>query len=175
LVEDDCQENAGCFADEEATIDPSTDEILTLCHCFLGFVLDNSTADFPKTGTCINLRTAECDKSSEVNCYEDEDFWGVCPYCRAFKHHEDHGGELDLGSYVEGEGVFDSDPMVFEGGSDANCNGVQRTSEAYWYCWYYAFDDIVSLDHVYTLWLEDPLCHYLAYIYTPLACDWALP
>ena len=32
--------------------------------------------------------------------------------------------------------------------------------------------DLVSR---YTLWLEDPLCHYVAYIYTPLACDWALP
>jgi len=64
--------------------------------------------------------------------------------------------------------------MIFEGGSDANCN-VERDSEAYWYCWYDAYDDIVSLDHVYTLWLEDPLCHYIAYIYTPLACAWALP
>jgi hypothetical protein len=25
-----------------------------------------------------------------------------------------------------------------------------------------------------TLWTEDPLCHYTAYIYTPLACDFAL-
>jgi hypothetical protein len=38
------------------------------------------------------------------------------------------------------------DPMVFEGGDDANCN-VDRTSEAYWYCWYDARDDIVHLDY----------------------------
>jgi len=158
-------------------IDPLNPIIHTICHCFLGFVVDNSTAVFPQTGTCINLRTAECDDSSEVNCYEDEDLWGVCPYCRAFKHHVDHGGELDLGHYVSGEGDFlQGDPMIFEGGDDTNCNGVQRDSEAYWYCWYDAYpDDIVHLDHIYTLWLEDPLCHYIAYIYTPLACPWALP
>merc|ERR1712013_447553 len=122
--DDDCQDNAGCFADE-VNIDPLDPVIHTICHCFLGFVVDNSTADFPKTGTCNNLRTAECDDSSEVNCYEDEDLWGVCPYCRAFKHHVDHGGELDLGHYVGGEGGFlEGDPMIFEGGDDTNCNGV---------------------------------------------------
>jgi len=148
---------------------------VTICHCFIGFVLDNSTAEYPKTGTCINLRTATCDSSSEINCFEDTDLWGVCPYCRAFKHHEDHGGELNLGEYVSGEGDFiNGDPMVFEGGDDANCN-VDRTSEAYWYCWYDARDDIVHLDYYELLWLEDPLCHYIAYIYTPLACPWALP
>jgi len=65
--------------------------------------------------------------------------------------------------------------MVFEGGSDENCDGVERSSEAFWYCWYDARDDIVDLDKVETLWIEDPLCHYIAYIYTPLACPWALP
>jgi hypothetical protein len=68
-------------------------------------------------------------------------------FIKAFKHHEDHGGELNLGSYVSGEGDFiNGDPMVFEGGDDANCN-VDRTSEAYWYCWYDARDDIVHLDY----------------------------
>ena len=68
-------------------------------------------------------------------------------HAQAFKHHADHGGELSLGKYVSGEGVFDSDPMIFEGGSDANCN-VERDSEAYWYCWYENIEEIVSLDHV---------------------------
>jgi len=134
-----------------------------------------------QTGDCINLRTAECDLTEAVEekegwCYENDELWGICPYCRAYKHHTDHGGELSLGLYVSGEGVFDTDPMKFEGGSDTNCGGVERTADAYWYCWYDANPtDIVPLDHVYTLWLEDPLCHYVAYIYTPLACDWALP
>ena len=70
-------------------IDPLDPVIHTICHCFLGFVVDNSTADFPKTGTCNNLRTAECDDSSEVNCYSDEDLWGVCPYCRVRQYRSD--------------------------------------------------------------------------------------
>ena len=37
--------------------------------------------------------------------------------------------------------------MIFKGGDDANCN-VARTSEAYWYCWYNAYSEIVSLDHM---------------------------
>jgi len=138
--------------------------------------VDKSTASFPKSGTCINLRTHPCDDNSEVNCFENDDLWGVCPYCRAFKHHEDHGGELSLGKYAGGEGDFlNDDPMRYTGGSDENCDGVERTSDVYWYCWYDVNDDIVSLDHIYTLWIEDPLCHYLAYVYTPLACPWALP
>jgi len=169
----ECQENAGCFADETTFL--ATGELTTLCHCYLGYVLDNSTADFPKTGTCNNLRTGQCDLTSEVNCYEDADLWGICPYCRAFKHHVDHGGELDLGTYVSGEGDIDTfDPMVFEGGSDTNCN-VDRTSEGFWYCWYDARDNVVDLDYVELFWLENPLCHYIVYIYTPLACDWAKP
>ena len=68
---------------------------------------------------------------------------------QAFKHREDHSGELSLGQYVSGEGDFiNLDPMVFEGGSDAHCGGVARSSEAYWYCWYDDRTDIVSLDHV---------------------------
>ena len=31
---------------------------------------------------------------------------------QAFKHTDDFGGELGLGTYVSGEGTFDSDPMV---------------------------------------------------------------
>jgi hypothetical protein len=62
-------------------------------------------------------------------------------------YHEDHGGILELGNYVSGKGVFDSDPMIYEGGSDVNCI-VPRSSKGYWYCWYDAFDEIVSLDHL---------------------------
>ena len=55
---------------------------------------------------------------------------------------------MSLGTYVSGEGDFNNgDPMIFKGGDDANCN-VARTSEAYWYCWYNAYPEIVSLDHM---------------------------
>ena len=55
---------------------------------------------------------------------------------------------MSLGTYVSGEGDFNTgDAMVFEGGDSANCN-VDRTSEAYWYCWYNAYTEIVSLDHM---------------------------
>ena len=47
---------------------------------------------------------------------------------------------MSLGEYVSGEGIYDSDPMVFTGGDPINCgNGADRSSIAYWYCWYTAF------------------------------------
>jgi len=108
-------------------------------------------------------------------CHETTDHWGVCPYCRAFKHTDEFGGELDLGNYVSGSG-FGSDPMVFNNGDAVNCgNGNPRSSDAYWYCWYDAKEDSdpVPLDSIDMFWLEDPLCHYSVYIYTPMACDFA--
>jgi len=161
-----------------------TTDIITICHCYVGFALDNSTGNFtfPHTGVCVDLRDQSiCDPSLEAHnaphgaCYEDDDEWGVCPYCHAYKHHEDHGGILSLGEYVSGEGTYDDDPMVFEGGSSTNC-ATERSSIAFWYCWYNAYPNIiVDLHHVELFWGEDPLCSYQVYIYTPLACDWALP
>jgi len=139
---DDCQDNSGCFADELSII--TTGEFSTLCHCNLGYVLDNSTAMFPMTGDCIDYHQLKCASTlaesnaagSEQFCFEDDNEWGVCPYCRAFKHHEDHGGILELGYYVSGDGDFNTgDPMVFTGGSSTNCINP-RSSEGYWYCWY---------------------------------------
>ena len=71
-------------------------------------------------------------------------------FFQAFKHHSDFGGILELGNYVSGTGLFaDSDPMIFEGGDDVNCqNGKERSSQGYWYCWYDAFEEVVDLDHV---------------------------
>ena len=61
---------------------------------------------------------------------------------KAFKFQGDYGSELSLGTYTSGEGIFDSDPMMFEGGDSINCGGgVGRSSIAYWYCWYTAFPD----------------------------------
>jgi len=101
----------------------------------------------------------------------------VVYFFQAFKHHSDFGGILELGNYVSGTGLFaDSDPMIFEGGDDVNCqNGKERSSQGYWYCWYDAFEEVVDLDHVELFWYEEPLCEYFVYIYTPLACDWARP
>jgi len=110
-------------------------------------------------------------------CITTADGWGICPYCRAFKFHEDHGGELSLGNYVSGTGSSISDPQVFLLGDSVNCgNGNQRSSEAVWYCYYDAFgtDEIKALNYLEMFWLEAPLCHYTAYLYTPMACDFAL-
>ena len=70
-------------------------------------------------------------------------------FVQAYKHQTKDGGLLSLGLHQGGEGVFDTDPMQFAGGSDINCGGVERSTEAYWYCWYNAYpNDKVSLDHV---------------------------
>ena len=67
---------------------------------------------------------------------------------QAYKQQEDHGYKLSLGTYVSGEGTFNTgDPMIFEGGDNLNCP-KNRTSEAYWYCWYNAYTEIVALDHM---------------------------
>ena len=157
----DCQDNAGCFLIEPIELDPITFEPRTTCQCFLGYLLDNSTASFPKTGFCENLRTRACTgDTSKDYCVTNTEGWGVCPYCRvwilnlfpiqktnnnpfkAFKFQGDYGGELSLGTYTSGEGIFDSDPMMFERGDSINCgNSERRSTKAYWYCWYTAFPD----------------------------------
>ena len=73
----------------------------------------------------------------------------TCIY-KAYKYEADVGQEVNLGNYVSGEGVFDSDPMVFTGGDSINCgNGAKRSASGYWYCWYTAFPDpVVPLDSV---------------------------
>ena len=77
----DCQDNAGCFDANE--IDPITNKSMRTCHCFLGYLLDNTTASFPKTGTCENLRTRACTgDTSKDFCITNTEGWGVCPYCR---------------------------------------------------------------------------------------------
>ena len=72
----DCQDNAGCF-------DDPTEKTVKTCHCFLGYLLDNTTASFPKTGTCENLRTRACTgDTSKDYCITNTEGWGLCPYCR---------------------------------------------------------------------------------------------
>jgi len=116
----------------------------------LEYVVDNTTASFPKTGDCIHYRDVPCNVNTEVNCFDDSAEWGICPYCRAYKHTDAFGGILELGNYVSGSGDFlTGDPMVFEGGDPVNCQGnVPRSSVGYWYCWYDAFDDIVDLNYM---------------------------
>ena len=71
-------------------------------------------------------------------------------YFQAFKLDEDDGVELSLGVYTSGEGIFDSDPMLFEGGDSVKCgNNEDRSVNAYWYCWHTAFPvPAVSLDEM---------------------------
>merc|ERR1739838_792215 len=173
LSEEECQDNAGCFADE-VNFDQNTQEIKTICHCFLGFYLNSTNAEYPKTGSCIDRRTTACDDESEAHCYTDGHPFGFCPYCKAYQ--SEPSGDLSLGSYVKGEGDFlTGDPMLYEGGFATDC-GIPATTEAYWYCWYDARDVIVGLDHIEILWIEESQdCHNIVYIYTPLACPWALP
>jgi len=149
------------------------------CVCKVGYsnitgcsTCSASDAVFPKTGTCIDFSTSTLNACDYPNlCIEDSDQWGICPYCRAYKHEDSQGGQLSTGTYVKGT----SDPMEFTGGSAKNCDGTARTSEAFWYCYYDAFPDagVVKVTYLDLFWLEDPRCHYIAYIYTPLACDFA--
>ena len=82
-VDTDCQDNAGCFIIEPIELDPITFEPKTTCHCKLGYLLDNSTASFPKTGFCEDLRTRACTgDTSKDYCITDKEGWGICPYCR---------------------------------------------------------------------------------------------
>ena len=84
LEDSDCQDNAGCFATDE--IDPVTFQYVTTCHCFMGYLLDDTTASFPKTGFCEDLRTRECTRTDSDYCYQNDELWGICPYCRVSSH-----------------------------------------------------------------------------------------
>merc|ERR1712008_410377 len=53
----DCQNNAGCFADEVAII--------------------NGDGSFPTAGDCIHYKDVLCNVDTEVNCFEDSEEWGV--------------------------------------------------------------------------------------------------
>ena len=82
-TDSECQENAGCFIIEPLELDPITGAPKTTCHCGLGYLLDNSTASYPKTGTCENLRTRPCTGNTATDyCITNTEGWGVCPYCR---------------------------------------------------------------------------------------------
>ena len=82
VFDTDCQDNAGCFLIEPLELDPVTGEPKTTCYCGLGYILDNSTANFPITGTCEDLRTRACTKTENDYCITNTEGWGVCPYCR---------------------------------------------------------------------------------------------
>ena len=96
--------------------------------------------------------------------------------------------EISFGSYTGGDGDYygEAGPMQFESGSEEGCDNP-RSSDLYFLCL-----ETVALDHVsvsrfischtitliflrFIEWVgEDPLCHFTAYIYTPLACYWAI-
>lgn len=155
--------NSGCYLDEAGVVGPP--DANNICNCYLPYYFDNST------GTCKNMKTAGC---SSGLCYKNDENWEYCPYCKADKYHDDHGGVLLLGYYDSGPGVWYTDePQYYTGGTDTNCY-KERSAKAYWYCWYDAYDDTVPLDHVEMLWTEEAQCEYIGYIYTPLACCWAV-
>jgi len=180
MCQDDaeCQDNALCFLDEVHLV--ATGETKNDCVCKLGYhpELGRNAEDdvYPKTGYCVDLTQEDACKYPDM-CIETADNWGICPYCRAFKYHDEHGGYISLGNYVSGSGSSMDDKQTFANGDSVNCgNGADRSSEAVWYCYYTAFGDdpVVALNKLDMLWVEDPLCHYTAYLYTPMACDFAL-
>jgi len=156
--ESDCQEHAGCFQDE------LSDTFKTYCQCYLGYYLDNSTSSLPMTGDCRAMK----DCSDTYTCYENDDY-KLCPYCQVL----DKAGTQDsiIGWYNSGEGVFDSDPMVFLG-SSSDCQ--EEYVGIFWYCWYDAVQDVVDANQYYILVENMEECEHWAYIYTPLACPFAM-
>eukprot|EP00090_Calanus_glacialis_P011341 TRINITY_DN19763_c0_g1_i1.p1 TRINITY_DN19763_c0_g1~~TRINITY_DN19763_c0_g1_i1.p1 ORF type:complete len:359 (-),score=86.60 TRINITY_DN19763_c0_g1_i1:58-1134(-) len=155
--ESDCQDNAGCFQDE------LSDTFKTYCQCYLGHSLDNSTSSLPMTGDCQDMKTQDC--SSTTACYETDDY-RMCPYCHVTYK------EATIGQYQSGNGIFDlDDPMIFTG-SSSEC--AEETTEVFWYCWYDSMDQVVDLNQAYVLVEEIDVCEHWAYIYTPLACPFAI-
>jgi len=146
--------------------------------CKIGYALTpGAAADRipPKTGVCVELTSANgCDFPEA--CMTNAEDYTICPYCKTYKDHT-LWGVLSMGEYVKGSGTATpDDPMIFENGDSDNCgNGEDRSSKGYWYCWYDRFpsppNQLVPLDSYFVYWLENPLCHYKAYIYTPLACQ----
>jgi len=159
--ESDCQDNAGCFLDE------LSDNYKTYCQCFLGYSLDNSTSSLPSTGDCLDMTTQDC--SNPTSCY-DNDEYTLCPYCYVAK--KTGLQENIIGHYDSGDGSFrEDDPMIFTG-SSPGC--AAETTEVFWYCWYDTMDQVVDLNQAFVLVEEPEPCEHLAYIYTPLACTFAL-
>jgi len=159
--ESDCQENAGCFLDE------LSNTFKTYCQCYLGYSLDNSTSSLPKTGDCLDMRAQDC--SDPTVCYENSEYT-LCPYCYVAR--KIGLKETIIGHYDFGEGSFShNDPMTFTG-SSSGC--ADETTEVFWYCWYDTMDQVVDLNQAFVLVEEYEVCEHLAYIYTPLACPFAL-
>merc|ERR1712106_17971 len=159
--ETDCQEHAGCFLDE------LSDAFKTNCQCYLGHSLDDSISSLPKTGDCHDMKTQDC--SSTSACFETNEY-KLCPFCHVAK--KIGAQDTIIGQYDSGEGMFSSDdPMIFTG-SSSEC--TKETTGVFWYCWYDAMDQVVDLNQAYVLVEETDVCEHWAYIYTPLACPFAL-
>lgn len=161
--ESDCQNHAGCFADELDTT------FTTFCQCFLGYYLESSTEFLPITGECLPMNSQDCSSTSSASCY-DTDQYSICPYCHVTdKTGSDHS---IIAQYESGDGTFDSDPMIFRGSSPSCSNDYSMNM--YWYCWYDVIDaDVVDPSDWYLVVEEHEECQHWAYIYTPLACDFA--
>ena len=165
--EDDCQENAGCFFDELSAT------VKTYCKCFLGYYLSPDNSSMPATGECKDMKTQVCSSTSSDGCYNDEDYI-IFPYCKVF---EKTTAEIALlGTYVKGEGTYDTDPtdpMMYIGPS-TSCPEEEQAMEVFWYCWYNEREEVVDPSHADLVVVDgEEDCQHLAYIYTPLACDYA--
>jgi len=153
----DCQVNAGCFLSELSPY------FLTYCSCYLGYYLDStSSLTLPKTGSCVSLASSGCSSSSA--CLSEPPYT-VCPYCSVTIEGN------TIGLYTDGKGdLLTNDPMIFIG-SSASC--PEETTEMFWYCWYDISDSVVDLSQTMLTIEEHGPCERVAYVYTPLACEFA--
>lgn len=158
----DCQTNAGCFLDELSPF------FKTSCRCYLSYTLDITSPDvsLPKTGSCLAISSIDC--STSESCYSDTTGYTVCPYCTVTRE-----GEGLLGNYVGGHGDFVADDMMEFTGSTPSCPSMSDYTGMFWYCWYDALDEVVDVSQTYLMVEEVEPCTRFAYVYTPLACDYA--
>jgi len=138
------------------------------CVCALGYI--------EKSSECVALKSLNCTETFNSSKIVDTSFWGVQPFCVAWGNNTVFGGangKLLYGNYESGSGSED-DPMMFTGGSSANC-GKSRSAELIYECFCDEYPkDCETKTPVWnttTLWWgEFRPCHYSAYVFSPLAC-----
>jgi len=168
-----CQENALCFLDEVHKINTGGED-KSDCVCKLGYVsitgVNASDEIYPKTGTCVPLTSENACLYPET-CLKNADGQIICPYCKA--HYENSAlDSIGIGSYISGTGSMSlADPMLFDMEDDTDCSSV-----GYWYCWYDLHTmPLVPLNMFDVRWISTDDCNHRAYIYTPMACQFAQP
>ena len=114
----------------------------------------------------MDMKTQVCSSTSSDGCYNDEDYI-ICPYCKVF---EKTTAEVALlGTYVKGEGTYDTDPtdpMMYIGSNTAalrrsrqwRCSGTAGTmrGRSWWIpvmlilWWWWMGKRIVSIWPIFT-------------------------